>query len=299
LASACGSSDNFFGEPQYQSHGDTIGGTAERAPEAEAPAAEPWFDDVAVSMDMAQELSGDHMSVSAAGEQRPEIIIKSGFVELITENFDSDKTHLETLTRQMGGFIESSDIFNEGSYRRYHVVLRVPKEHFSELKEEVEKTGRLISTSENIQNVTGEYYDTQGRLEIKRIEEERILEMIENAENVETILILEEQLGRVRTDIELMQSWINNIDSLANFSTLTVNMAEVQNIRLFADTGNFGQRLWHNLRSSASNTSAFFGTILVFLAGAVIPLVLIIFLVFTGFLARKKLHVWRKKEGMN
>jgi len=62
---------------------------------------------------------------------------------------------MSSFQAQMGEFVESSDIFNEGNNRRFHVVLRVPAEHFSELKTHIEETGR------SIQNVTGEYYDTQ------------------------------------------------------------------------------------------------------------------------------------------
>jgi len=258
-----------------------------------------WLNDYAMPLETAAGAPGESIGAGAGQEYRPEVIIKSAFVELSTENFGDDKTQLESLTRQMGGFIESSNIFNEGNRRRFNVVLRVPAENFSELKAQIVKTGRHISSSENIQNVTGEYYDTQGRLEIKRIEEERILEMIGNAESVETILILEEQLGRVRTDIEIMQSWINNIDSLAAFSTITVNMTEGVNVRILDETGNFGQRLWFSFVASVGGTAAFFGNILVFLAGAVVPLALIAVLVFTGLYVGKKLNVFRRNDRAN
>jgi hypothetical protein len=251
-----------------------------------AAESEMWFED-------------DIAGTAAGQEYRPEVILKSAFVELSSENFSSDKTHLETLTRQMGGFIESSNIFNENAHRRFHVVLRVPAENFSELKAQIEETGRLISSSESIQNVTGEYYDVLGRLEIKRIEEERILDMIENAQSVETILVLEEQLGRVRTDIEIMQSWINDVDSLAAFSTITVDVTEVLVAGLFEGTGNFGQRLWYSFVASVGGTATFFGNVIVFLAGAVVPLTLIAVLVFTGLYVGKKLNVFRGHDRAN
>jgi len=267
----------------------------------DVPVADMWLDDYAMLMDTEAIAGapGVAMDSDTGGEDRPEVIIMSASVELYTEDFDNDRTHLENLTRQKGGFVESSNIFNEGNNRRFHVVLRVPAEYFTELKAQIEDTGRLISSSESIQNVTGEYHDTVGRLEVKRIEEERILEMIENAESVETILVLEEQLGRVRTDIEIMQSWITNVDSLAAFSTITVNMTEGVVIVLFENTGNFGQRLWNNFVASVGATAAFFANILVFLAGAVIPLILISVLVFTGLYAGKKLNVFRKHDRAN
>jgi len=262
------------------------------------PEADMWIDDYGMLMET-EAIAGEFMDTGTGGENRPEVILKSAFVELSTEDFDDDKIQLENLTREMGGFVESSNIFNEGNNRSFHVVLRVPADYFSELKAQIEETGRLISSSESIQNVTGEYYDTLGRLDVKRIEEERILEMIENAESVETILVLEEQLGRVRTDIEIMQSWINNVDSLAAFSTITVNMTEGVRIPLFEGTGNFGQRLLNTFVASVGATGSFFANILVFLAGAVVPLTLISLLVFTGLYAGKKLNVFGRHDRAN
>ena len=226
---------------------------------------------------------------------QPEKIIKTGSVELSTDRFDSDKQRLEMLTREMGGFIERSQIYNTGSNRRFEAVLRVPGNCFSDMKKAVEETGKLISSSENAENVTSQYYDMESRLATKRVEEERILAMIDKAENVETLLVLEEHLGRVRTDIELFESQMKNIDSLSAYSTLNVYMTEGLNVKLMADTGNFGQRLWQSFQSSAGNTAAFFENVLVFLAGAVIPLALIALLAFTVLIVYKKTRVIDRK----
>ena len=247
----------------------------------------------------AQEADNEYVSAAIGGDLRPEKILKSGTVQLATENFDSDKTRLEALTREMDGFIERANISNRNGSRYYEVTIRVPSERFAEMKKAVEETGRLISSDEYSENVTSQYYDMEGRLNVKRIEEERILEMIEEAENVETLLALEEYLGKVRTDIELLVSRMNDIDSLSAYSTLNVYMTEGVNVKLMADAGNFGQRLWQNLRSSAGGTAAFFGDVLVFLAGAVIPLSLLALLVFTCILAGKKLNIWNRRERTN
>ncbi|MDR1558160.1 MAG: DUF4349 domain-containing protein [Clostridiales bacterium] len=244
------------------------------------------------------QMDGGYTSMAVAGELRPDKIIKSGTVELSTERFDGDKVRLESLTRETGGFIESSSVYNTGYNRRYEAVLRVPGERFADMKAAVEATGKLLSSNENAENVTGQYYDMEGRLKTKRVEEERILEMIEKAENVETLLTLEEYLGRVRTDIELLESQMKDIDSLSSYSTLRVYLTEGVNVKLMADTGNFGQRLWQSFKSSAGGTAAFFENVLVFLAGAAIPLALIALLVFIVITAYKKRNGFGRKERM-
>ena len=233
---------------------------------------------------------------SMAGVMQPEKIIKTGAVELTTENFDTDKTRLETLTNQMGGFIESSNEYRVGANRRYEAVLRVPGERFEEMKKAVEETGKLISSNESEQNVTGQYYDAQGRLASKRVEEARVLDMIGKATDVDTQLSLEEYLGRLRTDIDVLDSQIKDIDSLSSFSTLNVSVTEGENIQLMANTGNFGQKLGANFQASVKATGAFFGNVLVFLAGAAIPLIFIALAAYVCYIIIKKIHNRFRKE---
>ena len=285
--------------PSVQYSYNTGGGAAAARDEA------AYYHDGSPEMELAEaKAMGDaayyseNQSAPAGGELRPEKIIKSGFIELTSDHFDNDKSRLEVLTLQMGGFIEQASSYSQGDHRRYEAVIRVPGERFSEMKKAVEETGRLISSSENSDNVTGQYYDMESRLAIKRVEEERILAMIEKAENVETILVLEEHLGAVRTDIEMLVSQMNNIDNLSAYSTLNVNLTEGVNVKIIVDTGNFGQKLWQNLKYSASGTAEFFGNVLVFLAGAVIPLALTALLIFTGIYAGRKLR-WGKNTRLN
>jgi len=240
--------------------------------------------------------SGRYTGESDNNAAQPEKIIKTGNVSLTTENFDSDKARLETLTRQMGGFVESSNVYNTGASRRYTATLRVPGDRFADLKKAAEQTGKLVSSDESEQNVTSQYYDAQGRLASKRIEEERVLKMIGETDNVDTLLSLEEYLGRLRTDIDVLESQIKDIDSLSSYSTLNVSMAEGVNVKVLANAGNFGQRLWQSFKASASGTGAFFGNVVVFLAGAAIPLLLIALVVFTGIGAYRRLRMGNRKE---
>ena len=241
--------------------------------------------------------SGRYEGESWSDPAQPEKIIKTGNVDLSTDHFDNDKIRLETLTQQMGGFIERSNIYGTDGSRRYEAVLRIPGDRFSDMKKAVEDTGSLISTSESTEDVTGRYYDTVERLATKRVEEERVLDMIDKAETVETLLTLEDYLGRIRTDIYLMESQIKDIDSLSSYSTLNVTMTENLNVVLMANTGNYGQKLWQGFKSSAIGTASFFGNILIFLAGAVIPLALIALVAAAGFMAYTKLYLKTRKEG--
>ena len=293
IISACGASSGSASAPKAAmgaaENAQADGGSAMAAATAVAY-------DQASMREAPSMVSGSYTGASWDNQTQPEKIIKTGTVELATEHFDDDKARLETLTSQMGGFIESSNEYRSGINRRYEAVLRVPGERFAEMKKAVEATGKLLSSNENEQNVTGQYYDAKGRLESKRVEEARVLDMIGKATDVDTQLTLEEYLGRLRTDIDVLDSQIKDIDSLSSFSTLNVNLAETDNVKLLADTGNFGQKLGANFRASVKATGSFFGNVLVFLAGAAIPLALIALLAFVCYIIIKKITYRFRKE---
>jgi hypothetical protein len=215
-------------------------------------------------------------------------IIKSAFVSLETNSFDDDKTQMENLVKDNDGFIQSSNLYGYNDNRRYEVTLRVPGENYEAVKKAVEALGRLVSSSESSENVSGEYYDLESRLKTKIIEEERVLAMIEKAYTAENLLALEKFLAEIRTDIEIYKSRMNDIDNLSSYSTITVTLTEQPNVRISTGATPFGLRLSNSFMNSINNTISFFENILVFLAGALIPLVIIGLLIIIGIAAYRR-----------
>jgi hypothetical protein len=225
---------------------------------------------------------------------RPEKILRTGHVELESTNFDEARVSIESLTTSKGGFIEQSQLDNMSTNRVYIATLRVPADKFAELKDAIEEIGLLRASNETTENATGAYYDLETRLNAKRIEEERLLVLIDQlsitkAEDVSARLDLEKQLASVRTDIELYKSQMEDIDALSAYSMLTVNLFEQAGIRIVTDPDDFGFRFMTSVTSSINNTIAFFENVLIFLAGAFIPVLFISAVFVTGFLAYKRL----------
>ena len=109
------------------------------------------------------------------------------------------------------------------------------------------------------------------------LEQERLLEIMEKAEEVEDLIKLEERLNQVRTNLEIYKSMIKNWDKLVEFSTFTITIKEVKTIEpiKMADP-NLMARVKSNFNRSINDVRQTFEDFVVSLSYALIPLLLLI-----------------------
>jgi hypothetical protein len=158
-------------------------------------------------------------------------IIKTARISIEVDDFDPAATAVEQLALAAGGFVSNSNsyITAEGQ-KRGTVTIRVPAEGFESVLEEVKKLGEVKSTSSSGQDVTEEYIDLDIRLKNYQRQEERLLVILDNATTVEDLLKVEEQLGRVRGEIERIEGRLRYLDNYIDLSTITVDISEPQPI---------------------------------------------------------------------
>ena len=158
--------------------------------------------------------------------------------------------NVRKLAEENGGYVDS---FNSGIYysdsaksinlKNGNISIRLPQESCIMVKENISTLGKVKDQSESSEDITSQYVDTQGRLNAKKLEEERLLDILSKCETVEDIIKVEERLGYIRADIEAYTSSINNWDKLVNFSTLNISVTEIGNTELDKISPDFGQKM--------------------------------------------------------
>jgi len=200
-------------------------------------------------------------------------IIKRAYLHIEVEDFETAASEVERLARASGGFVsDSSSHVTDTGHRRGSITIRVPQEGFLDVVEEIKKLGTVESTSISGEDVTEEYIDLDARLRNLQRQEERLLEILDNATTVEDILKVEEHLGRVRGEIERIQGRLRYLDNLVTLATITVELFEPEPI-----THSFG------LREALSDSVRGFintATALIVFAGYAMPVVLVLFVVY-------------------
>lgn len=305
LAALCG-----CGSVAYQ---NTAGAAPE--PVAAAPAAGNSFGGFAMSesymlaSDASAEIAFDAEMDAPAGvsgaalpDIDPEKIIYSANATVETTDFDGTLARLQELVQSFGGFVESSSLNGSNYYsqargnastRSAEYSLRVPSSRFSELMGSLSTLGNVPYTSTYTENISAQYYDLNARLEACRTQETRLLEMMEKAETVSDIVVIEDRLTELRYQIESMQSTLNGWDRQVSYSSVYLSVREVTVYTPEAKLS-YGQELALALRNGLRSAGQFLKDLLVFLVEALptllilVPLVWLIVFVIVRLIRRRK-----------
>jgi len=225
--------------------------------------------------------------IAGSGERH---VIQSASVELDTEYFDDVMEELRQLPVSVNGFIESSMTTAHGR-RRFTIVMRVPAASFDTVLRQVEGMAYVRFSNQWAQDVTDRFYDMVGSYQIRRLEEERILALIDEADTVHELLALEQRLSNVRLSIEMYLSQLNNMAGQIAYSAITVTLIDVSEEPVIITGPTLGERIGGAFGDSVDGTVGAVQNFIVFLAAVVVPLMMIIVMVVVVYLVvrgRKK-----------
>ncbi|MDR0445625.1 MAG: DUF4349 domain-containing protein [Oscillospiraceae bacterium] len=181
-------------------------------------------------------LTASPVAGSAAGAFA-EKIIYSANASIESVEFDKTLEALEQMIIQYDAFIESSSVsgadyattyYGHNPYRGAFYSIRVPREHFNAMTGSLSSLGNVTRISTNADNVTEQYMDVESRLTTYRIEETRLLAMLEKADNVTDMITIESTLSGVRYEIEALTSRLKNLDNRVSYSSVTIDISEVE-----------------------------------------------------------------------
>lgn len=271
--------------------GDSYGQNAATAPDLDAG----W-----VESPMAEESGSDGSGTISAADvtTQNDKLIYSASLTLETTEFDSAAAALPQLAKQLGGYVQSSSLY-QGSYgyngsRSASYVLRIPAEQYQAFLDAAGQMAHLTSQNEWVDNVSEEYYDIEARLETLEAKRERLLALLDKAEDIESMITVENSLADTVYQIEQYQTRLNSIDKSVSYSILNVTLNEVYQLSVVDQTPKtLSERLSQALRNGLTNAGKFFENFVVFLAYhlvgiAVLVLVLIIVLIVLARGGRRK-----------
>lgn len=161
-------------------------------------------------------------------------LIKTVNMDVETREYDKLLNAVENKVTELGGYIESLDAYNGSTYYSYrstrnaNLTIRIPKDRLEEFQNTVSELGNVTSRSENVQDVTLTYVDLESHRDALRTEQERLLQLLEQAESVEDIITIEQRLSDVRYQLESMESQLRSYDNRVDYSTVYLYIDEVE-----------------------------------------------------------------------
>lgn len=145
--------------------------------------------------------------------------IKTGTINYNVIDLKSVEKIVTGKVKEFDGYVVSSNI----SLNNASIQVKIPFEKFDRFLEIIGNFGKIISKSINVEDVTFEYYDLEGRIKNKKIMQTRLQNYLAGASKIEDLLKIETELNKVTGDIEKLEGSFRNLSGLIAYSTLTLN----------------------------------------------------------------------------
>lgn len=168
-------------------------------------------------------------------------LIRNVNLSLQTKEFDTVLENMSQKVKDLGGYIQDFSVWGSSSdyssSRSASYTLRIPSDKLDEFIDVVETLGNVTYKNESVDDVTLRYVDVDSHKKALETEQERLLALLERAENVEDIINIENRLSDVRYELENYESQIRLLDNQIDYSTVYVDISEVSRV---TDTGKQG-----------------------------------------------------------
>jgi len=234
-------------------------------------------------------------------------LIKNADYRLETLEYDKTIAAIEKLVQECEGYIQNSSESGVGavdygyvSAKNASFTVRIPASDFDNFKTALGQCGSLTYSYQYIDEVTNYYYDTAARLNSLRIREERLLELVAEADGLDAIVTLEAALAEVRYEIESNEGILRRLDSQVSYSTINIEVQEVfEPSRIQPVPKTLGQRIAQRFASTWDDIVDGGEDFLVFLVGDCLLILFWIVIIVAVFLLLRRgfRKLRRKKKG--
>lgn len=220
---------------------------------------------------------------SAANNADSRLLIRNVSITLETATYQTTYDSIIEAISKNGAYIENSNVTGTGKKNNLHeatIVIRVPAENMDALIQALDGNGTVTSSSESVQDVTLEYIDMESRISSLKTERDSITKLLEQADDLDTILELQDKISEINYEIENYESSLLVMQNQITYSTLTLNIKEVIEETEVADSEEvrnttLGDKMWAALKGSL-NFLLILGQGILIVLSALLPVIVII-----------------------
>jgi len=188
--------------------------------------------DLALDFSEAKAASGGPIFQTATGTN-PSVttlrqIISQGSMSVEVPDVASAASRVRAIAKGAGGFVEQLSSSGVDEFQQSTMTIRVPQDEFFSVFEQIKALGKVQSEKAGSEDVTERFIDLEARLNSAQREETSLLSLLDRAEQISEILIIERELTRVRTELEQLQGQLNFLERRVDLATITVFLTPPQ-----------------------------------------------------------------------
>jgi len=156
------------------------------------------------------------------------MIIRTGQVAVEVDSLPAAIARVRALAERVGGYIANTEI--QTGQERFHsatIEIKVPSERFEEALQGLKPIGKVESINVTAEDVGEEFVDVSARVQNDKRFEARLLDLLStHTGKLADVIELEQELGRVREEIERYEGRLRYLKAHAATSSLSITVHE-------------------------------------------------------------------------
>ncbi len=151
--------------------------------------------------------------------------VYNGYMALLTEDVSGARSQVMSVAVRYDGYVNEETVFRETGDDQVRLEICVKSEYLDVAMEDIAGFGKVTAKSINRVDLSDAYYDAQGRLTRQRALEQSLLRLIAEADDVETVRVLEQELEKVTAEIEAIIANLEKISQQRKYSAIVVTIS--------------------------------------------------------------------------
>ena len=195
-------------------------------PEAAAPMEAPMKNGMVMG-------SGAMRDTASVPQESGQKLIRRVNIDAETEDLEALLENLGSQIAALDGYIENQELYNGSSYASYrhrsaNLTVRIPADKLDSFVQQVKGVSNVVSYNESQEDVTLTYVSTESRIKALETEQERLLELLAQAQNMSDLLEIEARLTDVRYELESVTSQLLVLANKVDYATVRLYISQVK-----------------------------------------------------------------------
>ncbi len=168
-------------------------------------------------------------AAAEAGTDLARKLIRNVDLALETKEYDAVVDNILGRLKSLGGYTQFMNSWggSDGRNRGISITARIPMSKLDEFLDTAFEGAVIRNRTESTEDVTLRYSDLKAHIKSLRTEQERLLELMAKAEDVDAIIALESRLSEIRYEVESIEQSIRYLDNQVTYSTVNISLNEV------------------------------------------------------------------------
>jgi hypothetical protein len=219
------------------------------------------------------------------------MIARTVSLSIVAKDFAASRSLLDSVLARHHGYFGRLNISTpENAARNLQASLRIPASELPAALADLKKLGRVETESQSGEEVTQQHFDLVARLRTSRETEQRFRAILQQRTGkLSDVLEVEQEIARVRGDIETMEGEQKELEHRVSFATVALQLTEEYKAQLNPPAASISTRIYNAFVDGYHNASeTLLGGVIFFAVNG--PTILI----WIAVLALPAIFVWRR-----